>query len=132
MRFLKPIGFIAAIGMIVLCFFPWVVIESNSIVITGMQTTGTNFGKPGYLHLVFTALYILLLLVPKVWSRRINLFFTAFNVAWAFRNFILISACYGGECPVKQPALYLLILTAVAMLLVILLAPEKATTPDNG
>ena len=42
-------GLLLAIG----CWMPWVIIESQNLVITGMQTVGTSYGKPGVLHLIF-------------------------------------------------------------------------------
>jgi hypothetical protein len=125
MRFLKPLGAISALLLIVCCFLPWVRIESRALVITGMDTTGTNFGKPGYLHLIFAAIFLLLNFIPRIWARRLNLFFMAFNVAWAFKNLLRIGACEGGECPVKQWALWALPVLSFIMLLAVLLAPEK-------
>jgi hypothetical protein len=126
MRFLKPLGVLAALLLIVCCFLPWVHIESKGLWITGMDTTGTNFGKPAYLHLIFAVIFLLLIFVPRVWARRLSLFFMAFNVAWAFKNLLRIGACEGGECPVKQWALWALPLLSLVMLLTVLLAPEKA------
>jgi hypothetical protein len=128
MRFLKPLGALSALLLIVCCFLTWVRIESKGLEITGMDTTGTNFGKPGYLHLIFAAIFLLLVFVPRVWARRLNLFFMAFNVAWAFKNLMRISACEGGECPVKQWALLALPILSGIMLLTVLLAPEQIPT----
>lgn len=96
-----------------------------------MNTAGTNYGKPGYLHLIFSTAYLILLLTPKLWSRRVNLAVGAFNAAWAFRNLILITACEGGECPVKLIGLYLAPIASVIMLLVVLFAPEKAIAEET-
>jgi hypothetical protein len=125
MRFLKPLGALAALLLIWCCFLPWVHIESRGLEITGMNTAGTNFGKPGYLHILFAVIFLLLLLVPRVWSRRVNLFFMAFNVAWAFKNLLRIGACEGGECPTKRWALIALPILSLIMLLSVLLAPER-------
>ncbi|RYZ19382.1 MAG: hypothetical protein EOO16_20090 [Chitinophagaceae bacterium] len=124
MRFFKPLGALAALGLIACCFLPWAYIASPNLTVTGLNTTGTNFGKPGYLHLIFSVIFLGLLFLKQVWVRRLNLFFMAFNVAWAFRNLLVIGACFAGECPQKRAALYLLPILSFIMLLAVLLAPD--------
>lgn len=122
MQIIKWLGIAAAIVLIFACFIPWVVIESKDIVVSGVEATGTAFGKPGYFHLFFAGLYIVFVLVNRLWSKRVNIFLSAFNVAWAFRNFTIISACYGGECPSKKVGLYLVLISSIFMLLSVLLS----------
>lgn len=80
-----------------------------------MDTTGTSFGKPGYFHFVWAALYLIFLLIPKIWTKRAAMVFAAFNIAWAVRNFLLLPACQMGDCPVKKEGLYLLLLSSLMM-----------------
>ena len=47
-------------------FFPWVVIESKNIVVSGMQSAGTTYGKPGLLSLFFAGLVAFFSLVPRI------------------------------------------------------------------
>lgn len=129
MRWIKPLGILSGLVLIAACFMPWVIIESKHLVLTGVHTAGTNFGKPGYLHFFFTFIYIVLFLIPKIWSRRLNLFFAAFNMAWAVRNFIAIPACDGGECPVKQTGIYLVLIASAIMLFAVMFATEKVEEP---
>ncbi|RYY87187.1 MAG: hypothetical protein EOO15_12555 [Chitinophagaceae bacterium] len=128
MRYLKPLGALAAIALIIVSFLPWVEIASRGLLVRGMEPGSTNYGRPGLLHLVFSGLFLALVFVPKVWSRRLNLFFQAFNVAWGFRNLLLIGACAYGECPVKKAAIYLLPVLAIIQLLTVLLAPDPVRT----
>lgn len=107
----------AALVLIATCFFPWVTIDSKNIVISGVDATGTNFGKPGYMHFLLAAISIVLLLIQRTLAIRIAIFLTAFNAAWSVRNFIVISACYGGICPEKQPALYLVVASSMALMI---------------
>ena len=125
MQFIKPLGFIAGLAVMIACFLPWVYIETPGITVTGWEAKGTNYGRPGLLHLVFTVFFLVLFAIPQVWSRRLNMLFTAFNFAWAVRNFFLISTCFGGECPVKKAGLYIIIAGSAIMLLAVLLAPER-------
>ena len=116
MRTVKWLPAAAAFILIVSCFFPWVVIESKNIVVTGVESTGTSFGKPGYLHILFAGLFLIFLLINRVFSYRANIFIAALNTGWALRNFVLIPGCEGGDCPQKQLALYIMLLASLALL----------------
>ena len=116
MRWMKWIGLISALLLIFSCFFPWVIIISKGITIRGVETTGTNFGKPGYFHLFLSFLFIVFNFIERIWAKRINIFVVAINLAWAIRNYIIISACQGGECPEKKMALYAVVLGSILML----------------
>lgn len=109
MKYAQQIGMIAALLLIGACFLPWTYIESRQLTISGFSAAGTNFGKPGLFTIVFTSLSLLLFATPRIWAKRLNVFIGAVNLAWAIRNYILISSCMLGECPVKKPALYALV-----------------------
>ncbi|MBA2746581.1 MAG: hypothetical protein H0U44_10180 [Flavisolibacter sp.] len=98
-------------------FFPWVGIESRGVEIGGFASAGTTvFGKPGLFHLVLTLFFLVLISYKKPWSKRAAYFFGALNIAWAVRNYILISACSGGICPEKYTALYVLLFSSLLMM----------------
>jgi hypothetical protein len=98
-------------------------IESRNLTISGVDTTGTAYGKPAYFHFFWVGLYLFFLLFNKVWSRRAAMVFAAFNLAWAARNFLLIPACQMGECPVRRIGLYLLLASSLALVFVGLFGP---------
>lgn len=125
MKYLKWLGLLAAILLIASCFFPWVLIPSKNITITGIQSDGTNFGKPGYFNLLMTGLYILFALTPRVWAKRANLIVVALNMAWSLRNYFMLTACEGGECPDTQPALYILLISSIIMFISALFPDTK-------
>lgn len=114
-------GLLLAIG----CWLPWVIIESKNLVITGMYTVGTSYGKPGVLHLVFLSFFLLFTLIPKIWAKRFNLLVVALNASWMIRNFFIIGICRGGECPVRQNGLYLVALASTLMLIAALFPSFK-------
>jgi hypothetical protein len=117
------VAVIFSIFLIIACFLPWVIIENKNITVKGIEAGGTAFGKPGYMHFFLTTVYISLVILNKWWSKRIAIFIAAFNMAWAVRNFIIISACHGGECPVKKIGIYIMVASSFAMLIAILLTP---------
>lgn len=108
------IGIIIAFILIASCFMPWVTIESKQITITGFDTKGTNFGQPALVHIILASSYIILLLINRLWSLITSFFLSAIIMAWSIRNFLIISACFAGECPAKHFGLYLMLFSACA------------------
>lgn len=127
---MKLAGIFAALVVIVSAFFPWVVIESKDLVVTGVDNSGLNYGRRGYWHFIFCGLFILLSLFKSVEARRVNVFVAAINLAWSLANF-LVYKCEGGECPSKQPALYISILGSIGMMVAVLFAQDPLPTREN-
>lgn len=116
MRFMKWFGLGAVILLVLSCFLPWIIVESKELTVSGVHATGTNFGKPGYFHFIMALLFTVFHFVNKLWAKRWNLLVVGLNLAWAVRNFVVISACRGGECPEKQVGLYLSLIASVLIL----------------
>jgi hypothetical protein len=117
MQLIKSLVFIVLIILIISLFFPWVGIESRGLEIGGFSSKGTKaFGKPGLFHLILSGFFVAFLLINKVWSKRFAYFFGALNLAWAVRNFSLISACSGGICPEKYIAIYVMLFSSLLLL----------------
>lgn len=117
MSWKKVLSILSVIGVIAACFLPWASINSLQITINGVQTAGTGFGKPGYLHMSFVALFAITFFIRSVGAKRIGLIFVGLNFAWAIRNFIVIGSCEAGECPEKLSGLYLLLICSVTLLI---------------
>jgi hypothetical protein len=49
------------------------------------------------------------------------LFVATFNVAWSVRNFLLVSHCEMGDCPVKKVGIYAVMFFSFVMLVMALL-----------
>ena len=121
MKYSQQIGALIALLTILSCFFPWSYIPVLDTVITGMQTAGTKFGKPGILHIFFCSLAFILFLIPKLWSKRTNIFIAAMNLAWGLKNFMLCSMCSGGDCQQKRFGIYLVLVFSFVMIIMALL-----------
>ena len=132
MRYMKWIGLLAAALLIVSCFIPWVFIESRIITVTGVDSTGTNFGKPGYFHLLLTAIFLICTFIQRTGAKRTNLLITALNLGWAIRNYFIISACQGGDCPVKKTGIYMMLLASVLMMVSALFPDIKLKEEKNN
>lgn len=72
---------------------------------------------PGIMNVFMSVISLVLFIIPRIWAKRANLFFAGFNLAWAFRNMILVSTCHGGECPEKHAGLYLLMVASSIQML---------------
>ena len=136
---MKWTGIVAAILLIMACCMTWVTIPlssshgvgSGEVVVSGIDAAGTNFGKPGYFHFVATFFFLLFTLIPRVWAKRANLAVTAVNMAWAVRNYFVVTMCRGGDCPDKHVAVYV-ILAASLLMLVSSLLPDLKPAPKNA
>ncbi len=128
MRWMTWVGLLIIVLLTAACFMPWVLITSRNIVVTGIDATGTSFGKPGYFHLLMAVIFTVFHFIPRIWAKRTNLAVAAINIAWALRNYFLITACRYGECPEKKVGIYLVLLSS-ALLMVAALMPAMPRVP---
>jgi hypothetical protein len=132
MRWIKWAGVIASLVMVISCFMTWVVVPGRNIVISGVDTTGTHFGKPAYIHFILVALFLAFTFIRTTVAKRLNLAIGAFSLAWAVRNYFIISLCRAGECPEKKIAIYLIVICAVIMLVSTMFPDMKEEQMNNG
>lgn len=125
MRFPKWLAVASALVLIASCFLDWITIPGKTIVVSGVEATGTNFGKPGYFHFFTSFFFIVLTLIPRVWAKRWNLFVVGLNTGWAIRNFLVIPACFGGICPNREIGIYLMGIASLLMLIAALFPDMK-------
>ncbi|WP_083927681.1 hypothetical protein [Niabella aurantiaca] len=114
------LALLAAIVLTIACFMPWAQIRSMGLTLSGIDTTGTRYGKPGYNHFILTTVILVLTLIARIWAKRMNLLFGVLNLSWAIRNFILFGRCEAGDCPERQIGLYLVLLASIILMLTIL------------
>ena len=117
MKYSNIIGAALVVILIIACNMDWVHIDGGKLTVSGLKAVGTNFGKPGLMNIITGSMAGILFLTPFLWAKRINLFFCAFNLAWAIRNYIIVTMCREGDCPEKQTGIYLLMTSSVLMLL---------------
>jgi hypothetical protein len=125
MRNSQWIGAAFAVLVIISCYLPWVYIPGADLLLSGMDTGDTRFGKPGKAQIFLDAWVIFLFFIPKVWAKRINMFMAAFALSWAVRNFILFSRCEMAICPVRQTGIWILVISSTIVLLMTLLPKVK-------
>jgi hypothetical protein len=123
MKHSQWIGVIALILLVSSCFFPWTYYPDLEKTFTGFFSENNLYGKPGKVFIVLASLALVLFLLNRVWAKRLNFFVCALIVAYAFRTFIIFSACYRGICPEKKVGLWMMIAAAILSL-------AMAITPD--
>lgn len=116
MRFIRWISILAAPLLMAACFMEWIVVEGRGIVITGVDSGSMGLGKPGYMHIVLTAFFLVFSFIPRLWAKRWNLAVVALNIGWGLRNYFLIAICRGGECPEVKPGLWIVLACSLLML----------------
>ncbi len=116
MRVMKWFSFLAATILIASCFLPWVIVPEKNIIISGVDASDTNYGRPGYLNLLMSVLFIAFTFIQRLWAKRCNMGVAAINLAWTFRNYLILTRCEMGDCPVVENAFYVYIIVSVLML----------------
>ncbi|CAN5685465.1 hypothetical protein BH11BAC3_BH11BAC3_17760 [soil metagenome] len=101
---------------------PWAYYNDASITnlsertFTGFYSYKNNYGKPGKLLVLIALIVLTLMLLPKIWAKRSNLFVCALAVGYSIKSYILFSSCYNAYCPDKKAGLYLMLFTTIVML----------------
>ena len=116
-KYLHWLGITACLTLIVSCFLPWTYHADLNQSFTGFYSYDNHYGKPGKFLIFFGVTVFALMMLPKVWAKRTNLFVCAFTLAYAVKTFILFGSCYNNYCPQKLFSLYLMLSCTVVMLI---------------
>ena len=116
-KYLHWLGIAACLTLIVSCFLPWTYHADLNQSFTGFYSYDNHYGKPGKFLVFFGTIVLVLMILPKVWAKRTNLFICAFTTAYAIKTFILFGSCYNNYCPQKLFSLYLMVACTVVMLI---------------
>ena len=125
MKYSQWTGIVAITILVVSCFLPWTYHPDLDKNFTGFFSENNMYGKPGKVLIFFSLLALLCFSLQRVWAKRFNFFICAVLVAYAGRNFIIFSACYGGVCPEKKIGLWLMIISATLSLLMAVIPDIK-------
>jgi hypothetical protein len=117
MKYSQWYGIVAALLLVGASFMPWAYFPDLGKEFTGFFSEMNRYGRPGKILVLFSAVMILLFLVPKVWAKRTNIVVAGMTLAFAIKCYILYTACYRGICPEKRIGIFLILLAAgIAML----------------
>ena len=107
-KYSKFIGLAACLLLIISCFLPWTYHDDVGKFFTGFFSEKDFYGKPGKFLGVFAIISALLILVPRIWAKRTNMFVAAILMGYAIRVYILYTSCYNAYCPDKQPGIFMM------------------------
>lgn len=115
----------AFVLLIICCNMPWAYYPDLDKVFTGFYSEKNVYGKPGKFILTIGLLNVICSFFPVLFLKRLNIFISAFNLAYAVKTFITYASCYHGICPEKKMGLYLLLIIAAIMMITALLPKGK-------
>lgn len=113
MKYSKLIGLISAVLLIVVCFLPWTYHADIDKTFTGFFSERGMYGRPGKFFIFFAVICIAMLLVPRIWAKRVHLFVAALMVAYAIKTYVLFTSCYNAYCPEKKMGIYLVLILSI-------------------
>ena len=126
-------GILACLTLIVSCFVPWTFHADVGKNFTGFFSEKNQYGRPGKFLIIFSVVSLALIVVPKIWAKRINLFLTAFTAAYAIKTYILYTSCYNAYCPEKKAGIYIMLFSTVIILVAAVFPNMKImTNKDEG
>lgn len=117
MKYYKVWGLFACALVVVSCFLPWTFYPDLGKSFTGFFSEDNIYGKPGKVFIFLVAISAVLILIQRVWAKRVLLFVAAINLAFLIKTYVLYTSCYSALCPVKQYGLYLLIVGTILLML---------------
>ena len=122
-------GIVACIAIVVCCFVPWVHYNSINETFNGFNVkkfpAGNYYGKAGIVITVMTGVVLLLILIPKVWAKRTNLFLAALLFAYCIRTYILFTGALFEEEVNKLAGIYLIVILSFVILLAAVFPKEQ-------
>lgn len=126
MKYSQPIGVVLILLFVLVAFFPWIYIPDTGAPVTGMGSS--MFGRPALFNLFCCVFSLVFFAIPRLWAKRANIFFATMNLAWALKNFIILSICRQGACPDRRPGLYLMFLATLGILVMAFLPRVSLTS----
>lgn len=131
MKHSQTLGIFLCLALFYCSTQPLVIIEHPHLIITGWQTTGTDFGLPGKFFAYIGGASMVMFALPFIWSKRFNMVLGALLTSWSFRNFLVLSTCMMGECPQKQWALYACVVLSFLIFIMTFLPKIKIPISSN-
>lgn len=124
-RFIYWLGIAACIVLIIACFLPWTYHADVSKNFTGFFSEKNAYGKPGRFFIFFAVIILALMLLPKLWAKRTNIFMGAVVIAYAIKTFILFTSCYNAYCPEKKAGVFLMLFSSLIIFIATLFPTMK-------
>jgi hypothetical protein len=132
MKYSKITGILAAIVLVTACFLPWTYYPDLDKTFNGFFSEGNAYGRPGKVFIFLTAISILLFLIPRIWAKRANLVIGGLILGYGVKNYLLFTGCYNGVCPEKRIGIFIVLISALLIVVACLLPDLKLKKTGNG
>jgi uncharacterized membrane protein YjjP (DUF1212 family) len=131
MKYYKLIGITACALLLVSCFLPWAYYADLHRSFTGFYTEKNEYGKPGVFFSFIAICSVILILIDKIWAKRVHIIFAAITIGYLIKTYILFTSCYIGYCPEKKFGIFILI-TACTLMMIVALFPDIKLMDEKG
>jgi hypothetical protein len=125
MKYSHWIGIVAAIILVLAGFLPWTYHPDLDKTFNGFFSENKAYGKPGMVFVVMNVVTITFFAIQRIWAKRWNVFICAIVLSYAIRSYIVFSGCYRGICPDKKAGLWIMLLSAILMMVMSLFPDMK-------
>lgn len=120
---------LACLMAILACFMPWISFPAQQETFTGFYTkrfpSGVYYGRPGTFITILSCIILAGMFIPKVWAKRVNIFLSAFFVAFTGSVYIrFTNSLFENEIE-KRFGLFVLLASAVIMFIATMLPDMK-------
>ncbi len=130
MKNIRIAGMITALILIGSCFLNWAWYPDLEKFFTGYFTEKGYYGKPGVLLSIIAVFALLTSLIPRGILSKINIVFAAIGLAYGIKSFILYSGGYDGYLPVRQPGIYIMLISTIANLFIAIVLLNESNRID--
>ena len=131
MKYYKVLGSLSCAVLAISCFLPWTFYPDLNKSFTGFFSEENMYGKPGKVFIFLAIISAALILINRIWAKRVLLFVAAINIAYLIKSYVLFTTCYSALCPVKQYGLYLL-MAGTIMLMVVSIFPDMEVQSEEN
>lgn len=115
--------------LVAACFMPWAYYPDLDKSFTGFISENNRYGKPAKLLLIFGSISVIAQFLNIFFFKILNLFGSAFTMAYAISRFVKYSASYSGIKPTTQIGLYLMLIAVFILLMTAVLPSGTVKKP---
>jgi len=126
MKYIQWTGLLCAVILGAACFLPWTFHPDLNKYFTGFFSEQNSYGRPGMFIIAVGSIAFLMFAFNKRWAQRTNWVLCAILMAYCIRTYLVYSSCYRGICPIKQPALFIVLLAPILMLVMAILPSVRS------
>ena len=131
MNWKSILGTVACLSIIASCFLHWTWYPDIEQYFTGFYSKENYYGRPGILLTILATTALVMYLVRKNWSYRVNLILGAITLGYAITCFLRFTSAYDGFLPEKQWGIWLMLFSAGTNLFASVVATQLSG-PQQG